>query len=247
MTLKNLLPILVVTVAVAGVVVTLIIQRRANAKLRENEAVLLRQNKRLSELAAEHQRLSNLVAQANDLRAEDLTAEPAELRGKAEALRKQTNELGKQLEQNRRSRPSPTASKPASRPPEYYQRLHQLAGAKARDAVSLVTAFRMYASDHNDQFPSSLDQVAPYLRKQGLFSSGTNEFEIVYRGSLDELKRIPLASVALIRDRQVWIAPSGKTARVYGMANGAGQIVESDDNFQAWEAEHILPSPTAGP
>ena len=132
------------------------------------------------------------------------------------------------------------------RPPEYYAQLHQLAGAKARDARNLAQAFLMYASDHGSQFPPTLDQVGPYLRKQNLSLSGTNEFEIVYSGSLDELKKIPSGSVAVVRDRQTWLAPSGKTARVYGMANGAGQIVESDDDFRSWEAEHILPSPTAG-
>ncbi len=244
--MKKLIPILVVAVAIAGVAVTLMIQRRAKAKLRENDAVLQHRDKQLSELAAEQQRLSNLAAQAKTSPAEDITAELATLRGKAEALRKQSNELGKQLEQNRRTRPLPTASKAAPHPPEYYERLHQTAGSKGWDAKNLAQAVLMHASEHEGQFPSSLDQVAPYLHKQHLSLSGTNEFEIVYRGSLEGLKDIPQGSVAVVRDRQVWRAPSGKMAKVYGMANGAGQIVESDDNFQSWEAEHILPSPTAG-
>ncbi len=244
--MKKTIPILVVAVAIAGVAVTLMIQRRAKAKLRENEAVLQQQGKQLSELAVEQQRLSNLVAQANGSPAEDLTAELARLRSKAEALRKQTNELGKQLEQNRRSRSALTAAKPESHPPEYYEQLHKMAGAKPMDARNLSSVFLMYASDHKGQFPSSLDQLSPYLRKQDLSLTGTNEFEIVYRGSLDELKKLPLGSVAVVRDRQAWLAPSGKMVKVYGMANGTGQIVESDDNFKSWEAEHILPSPTVG-
>ena len=79
------------------------------------------------------------------------------------------------------------------------------------------------------------------MRKERMSLTGTNAFEIVYQGSLDQLKNIPLGSVALIRDRQAWLAPSGKMAKVYGMADGSGLIVESDDNFQSWEAEHILP------
>ncbi len=30
------------------------------------------------------------------------------------------------------------------------------------------------------------------------------------------------------------------------MANGFVRIVESDDNFQSWEAEHIIPPPSVG-
>jgi len=47
----------------------------------------------------------------------------------------------------------------------------------------------------------------------------------------------------VIRERQTWIAPSGKRARVYGMADGRSEIIESDDDFKAWEAEHIIAAP----
>jgi hypothetical protein len=166
------------------------------------------------------------------------------LRSRAEALRKQTNELGKQLAENRRSLPSQTASRPLPHSPEYYEQLHQMAAVKPTEARNLATAFRMYASDHQNQVPSNLDQAAPYLR-DGMSLTGTNEFDIIYQGSLDELKNIPLSSVALIRSRQIWLGPSGKMTRVYGLADGSGQIVESDDNFQSWEEEHIIP-PAAG-
>ena len=246
--MKHLIPILAIAIAIAiaGVALTLLIQQRAGAKLRDNDAVLQQRDQQLSELAAEQHRLSALVAQADSSRREDSTAELAKLRDQAEALRKQTNELGQQLQQSRAAQPSPTASQPVSHPPEYYARLHQTAGSKGVDARNLAQALLMHASEHAGQFPSSLDQVGPYLRKQDLSLSGTNEFELIYRGSLEELKKIPSGSVALFRDRQTWRAPSGKLARVYGMANGSGQIVESDDDFQAWEAGHILPSPPPG-
>jgi hypothetical protein len=111
--------------------------------------------------------------------------------------------------------------------------------------VILAEALTSYATAHQGQFPSSFDEVVGRLPKEpGL--SGTNEFEIVYHGTWDQITNIPLPSVALIRDRQTWQAPSGKMARVYGMVGGIGQIVESDDNFEAWEAEHIVvPSPTS--
>ncbi len=72
-----------------------------------------------------------------------------------------------------------------------------------------------------------------------------SQFEIVYQGSYNELTNVPLQAVALIRERQPWPTPGGKWARIYIMA-GEIEIVESDDNFQSWEAAHIIPPQTAG-
>jgi hypothetical protein len=71
--------------------------------------------------------------------------------------------------------------------------------------------------------------------------SGTNDFEIVYQGSQNDLTNIPPRRVALLRERQPWLTPEGKWARVYAYADGAANRVESDDNFQSWEAQHIIP------
>jgi uncharacterized protein YdcH (DUF465 family) len=244
--MRNLKLWLIGAIMIVGVAVSLVIQRQSQLKFREKEDLLRQQDSHLAELAAEHQRLSNLVAQTNGSPVDGQMADLVRLRSEAEGLRKQINALAKQPEQNRRPRASPTASRSESHPPEYYQQLHELAGGKDRDAMTLGMALQMYASEQQSQIPSSWDQVAPYLRKDNMSLTGTNEFEIVYQGSLDRLKNIPLGSVALIRDRQAWLAPSGKMAKVYGMANGAGLIVESDDNFQSWEAEHIIPPPSSG-
>ena len=69
---------------------------------------------------------------------------------------------------------------------------------------------------------------------------------MVYQGSFNEFTNIPDQAVALIRERQPWPTPRGKSARIYVMANGFVRIVEADDNFQSWEAEHIIPPPAAG-
>ena len=237
---KLKITLIIATVAISFVV-TLILHLNARAKLRENDAALHRQDEQLAELVAEQERLSNQVAEAKNSTNSQLS-ELARLRSKAEALQKQTNELGAQLKSKRQARASQPATKPEPHPPEYYEQLHLAAGAKAKDARNLSSVFAMYAGEHQGRFPSSFEQVATYLRKEKMPLSGTNEFDIVYRGSLDDLKGIPGGAVALIRDRQTWIAPSGKPARVYGLANGSGQIVESDDDFKAWEAEHIISS-----
>jgi hypothetical protein len=224
--------------AIAGLAASLMFERRAQLKLGEKDEILRQQSTQLAELAAEHQRLSNLLAGASGSPTGDQLGELQRLRNEVEGLRKQNKELEKKQQENRTSQ----AASGQSHPPEYWQQLHLSAGGKPKDAVILGSVFLKFARAHQGQFPLSFDQVTPLLKEPGL--TGTNEFEIVCQGSLEQLTNVPLPSVAVVRDRQSWQAPSGKMAKVYGMLGGVGQIVESDDNFQAWEAEHIFaPSP----
>jgi len=236
---KLKLTLIFATVAISAAI-ALFIHQNARVKMRENEAALRQQESQLNQLLSEQQRLSNQVAEAKNSTNSQLS-ELTKLRNQAQALQEQTNQLGIQVKSNRQLRASQRAVAAESRPPEYYKELLRVAGAKPIDGRNLSTAFIMYASDHQGRFPSSLDQVAKYLAQYPL--SGTNKFDMIYHGSLDELKGIPRGSVAVVRDRQTWIAPSGKRARVYGMADGHSEIIESDDDFKAWEAEHIISAP----
>src|SRR6266705_6113608 len=119
--------ILIAGIVVAGVVASLVIQRHGQSKLSENDVLLRQQGNELSELLAERERLTTLVGRSNTSTPQDQAMELTKLRAKAEALRRQTNELGKQLERMYQLRPAPPPSEP-SQPPEYYQRLHQVAG-----------------------------------------------------------------------------------------------------------------------
>jgi hypothetical protein len=74
--------------------------------------------------------------------------------------------------------------------------------------------------------------------------AGAGDFDLICQGSLNELTNVPLQAVAIVREHEPWQTPEGKWARTYIMAAGKVNIVESDDNFQAWEAEHIIiPAP----
>jgi hypothetical protein len=255
--------IILTGVVVAAVTASLLIQGRAQSKIRENDAALRRQDNQLADLAAENQRLSNLVVQTktNSTTPDDRTAELAQLRAKAQALRQQADQLAKELAENRRSmgvrffsrgdfnlldHNHEKASAMANVPAE---------GGKLNDAKSVAAALRKYADEHQGGFPLSLDQAAAYLPKPAEPDTpewankpltGTNDFEIVFQGSQNDLTNIPPRRVALIRERQPWLTPDGKWARVYGYADGRVSIVESDDNFQSWEAQHIIPTQVAG-
>ena len=253
----------------AALVASLLIQRRTQARLGENGGALRQQESQLAELVAESQRLSNLLAQAktNSAKTDDQTDELGRnLRAEAEALRKQTNQLAKQLaeqrhlteqlaEQRRRAG-ARTLSSGDSKLLEHNKELGiSFAGGpratgKLNDARAITEALRNYAGEHQGEFPPSLDPVASHLPEASDANSppwanaplsGTNDFEIVYQGSQTDLTNIPLRRVALIRERQPWLTSDGKWARVYGYADGAASIVESDDNFQSWDAQHVIP------
>ena len=236
---------LIITTVAAGLAIALILHRNAGVKLRENDTELQRQDRQLKERIAEQRSLSNQLAEAtsSSISQED---ELAKLRDRAQALQRQTNALGDHLQSHRQARASQPTEKPEPRPSEYWDQLHRLAGAKGREARDLSQAFHTFALDHQGRFPTNFEQIESYLRKAKMELSGTNQFEIVYHGSVEGLKGVPGGAVALIRDRQTWIAPSGKRARVYGLANGSSRIVESDDDFKAWEAEHIVSSAPGG-
>jgi hypothetical protein len=259
---KKSKPILLCVVAIA-VIASVLIQRRNQAKLSENDAIVQRQDNRLAELAAENQRLSNLLVQtkSKSATAEDRTGELAQLRAKVEALRQQTNQVAKQVAENRRLAGVQFFSQGDFDLLEHNKETAisfgggPRAAGKLNDARAITAALRKYADQYQGVFPLNLDQAAAYL-PQALEPdsppsanaplTGTNYFEIVYRGSQNDLTNIPLRRVALIRERQPWMTPDGKWARAYGFADGAAEMVESDDNFQSWDAQHIIPPPDAG-
>ncbi len=172
-------------------------------------------------------------------RANEPAAELEKLRAQASGLRAQKDNLEKQAEEKAARPPGAARSKPGPHPPEYYQEKDRLSAGKTSDGRILGIAFAMYAMDHDGRFPSTMDEVATYCGKEDMILTGTNEFEILFKGSTANLK-VPRGEVIVCRDRQTWGAPSGKMARIYITADGAVQTIESDDNFQAYESAHII-------
>ena len=244
MYLRKLKTAVVCAIAIAGVMASLVIQHRAEVKIREKDEASRQQDNQFAALSSDHKRLSNVMAQVKSSPPDGQQRELQKLWIEVERLRKQIYELEMKLEPARQARIALLASeRPA---PEYRKQRDEMVAGKIKDASSLSEAIEHYLANHQDQFPSSLDQLAPYLQKEHLSLTGTNEFEIVYTGTCARFTNIPIQGVAVFRERQAWLAPSGKWARLYVTADGHRHIVESDDNFQAWEAEHIFPPPSAG-
>lgn len=267
MTMPKLNTLILGTACIAGLAASWVIQRHAQTKLRANEVILRQQEHQLAELMAQNQRLSNRVSEPNT--AEDQTTELTKLRTKAEALREQTDGRRLAADQSQSWTPqsasslnSATGSSVSSHvvsdsdSEEYRVELYRLACAAPHsypltnnwtmdDARNLGWAVRKYAREHQGEFPSDFDQAADYYRKDKPLPR-TSDFELVFQGSRNELANVPEQAIALLRERQAWQTSSGKWARIYVMAGGDVKVVESDDGFQSWEAEHVIPPPLSG-
>lgn len=257
--------LVIVAIAAAALVSAFLLQRRADAALRRNAFSLRQQQDEIDRATDQNQRLSNLVARpgqtaANNNDADDFAAELAQLQAKAAALRSEENQLSNQLWNSRLSAGTRLLSSENYDVSDHNGTIgSSLSGGprergKLNDSRAFTAALRHYAADHQGVFPLSLDQVASYLPQptnqnlepwENAPVSGTNYFEIVFQGTTNDLANIPLRRVALIRERQAWLTPDGKWARTYGYADGFAETVSSDDNFQSWDALHIVPPPTA--
>lgn len=235
--------ILVGALALGSLAISLIIEHRSQTALASQAMDLHRQQAEMAALLGDRERLTNRLAHAAEQRQKEALAELATLREEAGALQKR---IQQRTEKQAAQAASQTTTAPAPavpKSPEYFRKLHQLAGTSNPDAMALGMGIRLYANDHQGQVPATVDDLKPYLLKAEMPLAGTNQFDIVYHGSMEALAQVPGSAVALTRDRRIWTAPSGKSARVYGMADGSARIVESDDDFRSWEAQHLVPKP----
>jgi len=229
---------------VAGAVFS-IKQHQSQVALRDQNNSLRQQ---VEQLALQAQGLSNQLAQAQSAQNGDngQLRELMRLRGEVGLLQKQLADRPK------------TADKPVLQAQTPYNALEQqtlVAISKMRDAKIWVFAFHQFAEAHQTEFPTNFDQVSSYLdealksdlnpgenlRDKQEFAQTTNQFEIVYQGSLNELTNS--ARTIVMREREPWQAVNGGWNRTYGFADGHTEIHKTDDgNFAPWEAQRLQKS-----
>ncbi len=236
---------IVAAVLVLFVAALVFIQQQTQSRLREKDELLQQQSEQLAQLAAENERLSNTLAQATAAEQAAQTSELLRLRSEVGQLRKQTSEVARLREENRRLQAAKaTPETPPSQADPAQEQVRLTAQAKLGDAMTLVLAFHMYAKDNQNRLPATLEQANPYLGGTGRSLTQTNLFEVVYRGSLDDLTN--RSSTIVVREQQPWPSFRGGWNRTYGFADGHSEVHHSDDgNFQAWEAQHSA-APAAG-
>lgn len=231
---------LIAVAVLGGIAASIVIYQRGQSALARNEIELAQHRARMEELVADQRRLSNAIASAGVVRSNNAVAELAQLRNEASQLREEIKQLSSTGAPPATPAPPRKEGAPAPGTPEYFKQLHLTAGTRNRDAMALDYALQLYANDHKGAMPRNVADLKDHLGQAPHPLSGTNEFDIVFSGTTEDLSKVPLSAVALIRERGSWIAPSGKAARVYGMADGSARVVESDDDFRTFEKEHVI-------
>ena len=239
----------VVVALVAAATPPLLAHRHADLALRSAQALLQNQDKEMVDLLAANQALSNLLTNARlPTGRRDYTAELEKLRQQEQVLRKSIEQARKQTAASRRTACDRffESSGQLAEHNHAAPHAHWVMG-KSNDALAITDALLRYARAHDGNFPTRLEQAAEYLPQPHSPSSanlpitGTNDFDIVYAGSLRDLDNVLLEKVALIREHEAWQTKDGKWARTYGFADGSASRVESDDDFRSWDAQYVIP------
>jgi len=228
-----------IAAAAAGVATTLVIQQQSQAKIRESDGALQQQADQLARLQTERERLSNLLARANGPAAEDRLSELLRLRAEAAILSQQTNDLAALQEENHRMREQNAQQANQVKTPLQLKEENYARSLYARD---WLLAFRVYAMQNQEQFPTNFEQAASFLPDavaKAATNITTDQFEIVYHGPYELTNG---NNVIVLREKQArrqW--PHGNSSKVYGFADGHSEThSEAEGNFEAWEKQRIV-------
>jgi prepilin-type processing-associated H-X9-DG protein len=164
-------------------------------------------------------------------------SEVARLRAEVDRLRRRTNELA-HLQMNQ-----PQAVANTDAPDDALaDQQKRISLAKMQDARLLVLSEIMFAQQNQGQVATNFEQMGAYLTNSSEQLTGTNQFELVYHGSLNDITNP--STTLLIREPQSWPTVGGKWARGYAFADGHAEIhVEATDNFDDFEQQHTASAP----
>lgn len=221
--------------AIAGAIVTIAITTPLfvmhEARLKSNaELELAKAKKQLAALADDNANLSNNLADAQTAQEKQMR-ELLKLRGVVRST--DTKRTASTRPTRQSTAPTPTAAADSDQNQEPYW------ASRGRDSRNIVTMLIMHANEHGGKLPQNVDDLNAYSGNYPL--SGTNQFDIVYQGSLNDLKN-PSETIVL-REPQPVRTPQGKWAKVYGFADGHAELHEEPTgDFQTYEKEHGIAS-----
>jgi type II secretory pathway pseudopilin PulG len=110
--------------------------------------------------------------------------------------------------------------------------------SRLNNAKLYCTGMILYAVDNQQHYPTNLVQTLPYLRQANLTPSSPDQFEILYRGSMDDLTNSIVSRIIVIRSKS-WQDQDGNWERIYGFADGHCETQsQPNDNFDRWENLH---------
>lgn len=199
---------------IAGAAILMAVRHQLQARLHERDKALSQQADRITQLEAENERLSNLVAQVNKTAVPpgDQARELLRLRGEVGVLRQQTNELGRVRQENRRLSQAVDESETNQVFVEDQLIVRQ---THAVDAITtLLQAIKNYATNHDGQYPGNLEQLttAGDLAATNLAGNlGPSDFEFGQGAGVD-----PQGNKAILRLRVPIPKPGGGAVMVVG-------------------------------
>jgi len=231
-------------VAAAAVLgTTLVLEHKAWAALRDQHQGLQQQIATFAKQEAAGQAQSNKSGPAGkpvSLHAAQL-AELERLRGELGALRQQAGELATLRAENGRLRNASFGGESAD--PAEAEFAHETR-RRMYDLKTWGLIFRVYAGDHQGQFPDTWEQVAeqiPAPERESFMKFAKDNFEITYHG--DEQSLSNHWETILFREKQARRAPTGKLVKVYGGVDGSGSTRSESGgnfNFETFEQQYIL-------
>lgn len=232
----------VTAVVAASVVVPLLVQYQAQARLRDGDETLRGQAAQLAAQKTENDRLSNLAA--NSSLSKEQIADLQNLRAEVGPLRQQAQEVAQLQQENRQ-----LEAKTGQDKPKTPMQIKEEAMAKMSYLKNWVIGFRQYAEKHNGKFPTNFEEAAVLApdKSQNQSNVTPDQFEIVFQGSLSSLKEPQ--DIIVLREKEAQNAgesshPPGQWTKVYLFADGHSTLHhEPSNNFDDYEKAHMISSP----
>jgi RNA polymerase sigma factor (sigma-70 family) len=236
------LKLTVSAIVVAGAATAMVVQHQTQTQPRGQVESLTQQ---LAQSEADNTDLSNRLA---------TTAPPApmsggqteellRLRGEVGILRKQAGQLAQLRAENERLQAALASAAKASMEsprgpavPADPVEQHRIYAVNAAKMIGI--AMRVFGGDNNDQYPTNFEQMKNELGNatNSFGDVKLDDFELVNVG-VPNLEQHP--TMIALRQKNPLQNPDGSWYRIYGLADGSVQTVESPDgNFDAWEKQN---------
>ena len=232
--------------AVAGAATTLVVQHQTQEKLRAENETLTQQ---IAQIQTDNNNYSNQLAnvrlanvgdsKTGQTLSADQSNELLKLRGEVGVLQRQASEASQKAQAAEQKLAAALSAKAQFAS-------HQSATMNAAKMLGLN--MRLYARDHDNQFPTNTRSLYKLADDYGQTNLLQNipplEFINVGLTKLNSQNQPDFPNMVLVRERLARQAPDGTWARIYGFADGSVQIATSyDGNFDAWEKANTYSPP----
>jgi RNA polymerase sigma factor (sigma-70 family) len=234
-------------IVVAGAATAFVIQQQTQNKLRDENGLLQQQ---VSQLQSDNENFSNRLANVGDSKklSDEQFNELLKLRGEVGMLQQQTVESKKAQEEiNEANQKAQAAEEKLATTLSVQAKFAKQETATINAMKYLSLDMRIYAGDHDNQFPTNDDLyklVNNYDGNTNLLR-GIPAIEYVSVGvKLNSQDQPDYPNLVVIRERIAQQAPGGTWHRIYGFADGSVQTAISyDGNFDAWEKANTYSPP----